>query len=268
VFKLDAVMLRTPDPNPPQEPAYLREVSGTSIAAPFVAAYVGMLRLACDRMGVAYSRARALAGVDTEAALAGKVSTGGRLDIYKGLRFYLETLPELLVEDSTRTEWKAGQRMEYSLSIDPAPGQAYAFSALGLPDGTGIDGAGKLVWTPTEAQAGEYTLRFKAEGPTTLRKMLQVKIESLAPVPLAHVPFRPAGWEIGGLRYRLPPGTEFGRHLVEIAAVDAAGRTATVFRGWMESPASRRAPVGRGPGLEVFRTWRISVDGMPLRAER
>jgi hypothetical protein len=264
IVKLDEIIVRYLNSAPSGVRGYL-ETSGTSVAAPYVAAYAGLLRLACDRMGVPFTRARALAGIDSEAALAGKVSTGGRLDMYKGLKFYLETLPELKVTDSTALAWKTGQKLEYTLAIDPLPQAPYAYSVLGMPAGIGIDGAGKLVWTPAEAQAGTYTLRFAAEGPTTLRRTLNIKIDlsDTDPVPVARLPSAAREWEFGGRRFRFPAEMASGRHLIEIAAADAAGRMTLLARTWMEAPALAPAPLLAVPAAG-FHGWRVRADGAPL----
>lgn len=265
-LKIDELVLKVPNADPAAVHGY-HQYDGTSVAAPYVTAYVGLLRLACDRMGVPFSRARALAGVDTMASLAGKVSSGGRLDMYKGLRFYLETLPNLRVTDSTALTWKAGEKVEYSLAVDPFVPETYAYSVGGLPPGVGIDGAGKLTWVPTEAQAGSYAVRFAAEGPTTLRRLLTVKIEPANPnpVPVARFPAVAREWEMGGRNFRFPPGMESGRHLIEVSAVDAAGRTTVLTRRWMEAPALGPAPA-LAPAAAGFREWRVRADGISLPA--
>jgi hypothetical protein len=264
IFKIDEIIVRYLDSSPKGVRGYL-ETSGTSVAAPYVTAYAALLRLACDRMGVPFTRARALEGIDSDADLAGKVATGGRLDIYKGLKFYLQTLPELRVTDSTALAWKTGQKVEYSLAVDPLPADAYAYSVLGMPDGVGIDGAGKLVWTPSGPQAGAYTLRFAAEGPTTLRKSLTIKVDpsDSDPLPLARLRTPAQEWEFGGRRFRFPPEMASGRHLIEVAATDATGRTTLLAKIWMEAPALRPAPALASQPAG-FHGWRVRADGIPL----
>ncbi|MBW8887767.1 MAG: S8 family serine peptidase [Fibrobacteres bacterium] len=265
-LKVDEILLKIPNQDPAAEHGY-HHYDGTSVAAPYVTAYVGLLRLACDRMGVPFSRDRVLAGVDTMASLAGKVATGGRLDMYKGLQFYLENLPSLRVTDSTTLAWKAGNQVEYSLSVDPLGQAPYTYSVLGLPSGVGIDGAGKLIWTPTDAQAGSYVMRFVAEGPTTLRSLLTIKVDPADPnpVPIARFPAVAREWMLGGRAFRFPPGMESGRHLIEISAVDAAGRVTLLTRKWMEAPA-----LGAAPSLASltagFHGWRVRADGIFLTA--
>jgi subtilisin family serine protease len=267
VLKIDEVLLRNMDPKPREVPSYV-PVSGTSVAAPYVTAYVGLMRLACDRMGVPFTRARALAGVDTDAALAGKVITSGRLDAYKGLRFYLETLPDFRVIDSTMNTWKAGKPLEYTLELGPTPSESYVFAETGLPSAARIDGAGKLTWTPGDGDAGEYVARFTAEGPTVLRKAVAFKVEAgTGPVPLASGGAARPAWTLSGQRFVFPPGLYSGRHLVEVFATDAAGKVRLLERDWMEAPALAPAPAvtARAAG---FRHWRIRIDGNDLLSSR
>jgi hypothetical protein len=185
--------------------------------------------------------------------------------MYKGLKFYLETLPSLRVTDSSALAWKVGDKVEYSLALDPLVQAPYAFSVSGLPSGLAIDGAGKLIWTPTEAQAGAYDLRFVAEGPTTLRKALSIKINPIDPnpLPVARLPGATRDWVFGGRRFHFPPGMEAGRHLIEISAADAAGRQTLLAKVWMEAPALGAAPP-LAPRVAGFHGWRVRADGIPL----
>jgi len=79
--KLDDIIVTAPDPNPPSEAIY-SVIGGTSIAAPHITGYLGMQRLACDRLGIPWTRSLALQGVVQEPAFTDKVATGGRLDVY------------------------------------------------------------------------------------------------------------------------------------------------------------------------------------------
>ncbi len=268
VLKLDAMSVSVPDPNPPKEPVYT-VVAGTSLAAPHVTAYVGLQRLACDRMGLPWNRARALTGVVPESSLMGKVSSNGRLDAYKGLEFYLKTLPDFQLLDSTVRIWKDGQKVAYDLTLSPSPAQPYAFSATGLPDGAVIDGAGMLTWTPGPQQSGEYGIRLKAEGPTVLRKYFSFLIQpaQTVSIPLAAVPYAD-NWRWGGQTFRLRPGLAEGRHLVEVFRTDAAGKSQLLKRNWMEAASFRRPQAlpsaGRDEGGAVIMRLQIRVDGIYL----
>jgi hypothetical protein len=270
-LRIDDVVVAKPDPDPPKEPVYT-VTGGTSLAAPYVTAYVGLQRLACDRMGLPWTRARALAGVADDPDLAGKVATNGRLDVYKGLEFYLSTLPDFRVADSTVSVWTEGRKVQYALSLSPAPEQAYAFSGGDLPPGAAIDGAGMLTWNPTADQVGEYTVRLFATGPTVLRKALTfsvrqelpVAIRSEAPGLAAASGVAPAAWRWGGQSFRLRPGLTEGRHLVEVFGTDAAGKVRLLKRDWMDSRAFLQAQGTPRPDAAVIKRLQIRVDGIFL----
>jgi len=273
-LKIDEIEVYIPDPNPPSAPVYT-VVAGTSLAAPHVTAYVGLQRLACDRMGLPWNRARALAGVDTEAAFAGKVSSGGRLDCYKGLQFYLSTLPDFRVLDSTASTWKGGEQVAYDLSLSPSPQQAYTFSETGLPAGAGIDGAGKLTWTPNSQQAGDYTLRLRAEGPTVLRKSIRFSVQASRPVPIAaggpDAEHEAAGiFRVMGQGFRLRPELMSGSHWVELFGTDAAGKVQLLKREWVDAAGFARKIsgfAGNASGAALTRV-QVRVDGIFLASSR
>jgi hypothetical protein len=268
-LKIDDVKVNVPDTVPPAEPIY-SVIAGTSLAAPHVTAYVGLQRLACDRMGIPWNRALALAGVVPESSLAGRVSTGGRLDAYKGLEFYLATLPDFHVLDSNARTWKGGQKVEYSLVVSPAPARAYAFSGSGLPPGAFIDGAGKLTWTPGPQQAGDYSVRLAAEGPTIMRKLISFTVQASEPVALD----RPSGADrrvvllLAGRAFLPRPEMLKGSHLVEVFGTDAAGKVQLLKRDRMEGSSLSGAPAWTRslaiPRGAFFSRLQISVDGIFL----
>jgi hypothetical protein len=207
--------------------------------------------------------------------LTGKVSTGGRLNAYKGLEFYLSTLPDLRVSDSTANTWKGGEKVSYALSLSPSPAQNYIFSETGLPQGAGIDGAGNLTWNPNSQQAGNYTVRLRADGPTVLRKVFQFTVLESQPVT-DHPPLQPNGpdaglWRVSGRVFRLPGVVQAGTHRVEVYATDAAGKVQLLKRAWVdagafERPAAAEAfPIPRGT---VPARIQVSVDGIFLSAAR
>ena len=110
-------------------------------------------------------------------------------------------------------------------------------------------------------------MRFAAEGATTLRKSLDIKVDlgDPDPVPLARAASAAPEWELGGRRFRFPAEMASGRHLIEISAADAAGRTTLLARTWMEAPA-----LAHPPALAIraagFHGWRVRADGIPLAA--
>jgi hypothetical protein len=266
-LRIDDISVAKPDADPPKEPVYT-VTGGTSLAAPYVTAYVGLQRLACDRMGLPWTRARALTGVADDPDLAGKVSTNGRLDVYRGLEFYLSTLPDFRVTDSTATIWTAGRKLEYDLSLSPAPDQDYAFSGSDLPPGAAIDGAGRLTWNPSPEQAGEYTIRLLATGPTILRKALTFSVQQELPVAIQAKPAGrgPEVWRWGGQAFRLRPELLNGSHLVEVFGTDAAGKVQLLKRDWMDAGAFRRAQGMPLPdaAAAVIKRLQIRVDGIFL----
>lgn len=271
-LKIDGISMTLPDPDRPADPVYT-VVDGTSVAAPHVAAYVGLQRLACDRTATPWTRSLALNGIAAEPALAGKVSTDGRLDAYKGLEFYLSSLPDFRVLDSAVTTWKSGEKVQYTLGLNPTPGEAYLFSENGLPDGATLDGAGRLVWSPGPAQAGKHTLRLLAVGPTTMRKRFDFTVEAEGQV----VAVRPSGasrdpdpgiLRIAGKSFRIRPGMASGRHLVEIVGMDAAGKIRILQRRWMDASEFRGQedwPVrDRLFPAAAFTHLQVRVDGAAL----
>ncbi len=268
VLKIDDIRVLVPNPVPPAEPVY-SVVAGTSLAAPHVTAYVALQRLACDRMGLAWNRSRALTGVVAESAFTNKMTTGGRLDAYKGLQFYLSTLPDFHVLDSTAVTWKGGEQVDYSLVLSPPPAANYVLTETGLPKGAGIDGAGKLTWTPNPSQAGNYSVRIFASGPTVLRKVISFTVQPPLPVALAGIGLPGGGrWTVAGQAFALPARLNTGRHLMEISATDAAGRVKLLKRAWLDAPGLAPAPAEFADSPEGFRHWRIRADGIPLASAR
>src|SRR5690606_15814972 len=137
---------------------------------------------------VPFTRARMLEGAVPEAAFTGKLITGGRLDVARGLDFYLRTLPRISVSDTTDTAWTPGASVAYALSAadSAGPRNDFTFSPIGtLPGGT-LSEAGLFSWNTGAAPQGSYTLRAKAvSGPTTLRKMMRFALNVPVPVVAA-----------------------------------------------------------------------------------
>jgi subtilisin family serine protease len=265
ILKLDAVIVTAPDPNPPDEAIY-NVVAGTSIAAPHVTAYVGLQRLACDRMGIPWTRALALEGVVPEASLAGKVATGGRLDAFKGLQFYLSTLPDFHVIDSTALTLFVGTQAKYLLELVPPPAQTYSFSVTGLGPGALIDGAGKLLWTPAAGDTGTHVVTLEANGPTLLRKRFTVTVQESSPVAITGIK-RIADAQpylrLGGQLFRLSPDFASGRHWVVISGIDALGKVQILKNGWMDA-ADFGSPMELKPASVSLARIQVSVDGQSL----
>jgi Subtilase family len=160
-------------PLAPDEPSSYPVVAGTSIAAPHVAAYVALLKTACRRMGVPFTKAKVLEGVVPDTACAGRTRSGGRLDVYRGLAFYLKTLPSLQLVDSTRLSWRPGDSVAYTLRVADVGGVVanWALAVRGLGDGGHFDAAtGRLIWAGGIPKDGLITFRAQASGATVLRR--------------------------------------------------------------------------------------------------
>ena len=266
VLKIDGIFVTARDPNPPSQAIY-PVIAGTSIAAPHVTAYVGLQRLACDRMGEAWTRARALQGVVTEAAFTGKVATGGRLDVFKGLQFYLATLPDFHVTDSSALVWRVGEQAHYTLELVPAPAPTYKFSVAGLGKDVSIDGVGKLSWVPGVNDTGTHTVTLFAQGPTVLRKRFALTVQP--GISVAVKPGKVAGtnevlgWRVGDQDFRLPPELAIGRHWVEIWGVNVEGKTQLLQKQWAEAVDFRHSWNLRPVSASIARV-QVRVDGLPL----
>jgi hypothetical protein len=263
-LRIDDVRVKYADENPSNQAKYIL-TGGTSLAAPYVAGYAALMRVACARAGVPFTRERMLAGVTAEPQLAGKVITGGRLDVAKGLDFYLRTLPSLRINDSTAVSWSAGNPTQYTLSVRDSAGQALTGYAYAVSSGTA---AGTLTgnqynWNPG-SQTGTYTVRFRAEkAPLVLRKQITFGVNGATSVAAAA---RPSVLRIGNREFLLPPAA-FRRdaHALRVEFFAADGRTLNVLTGDLRIPAgARRAEYSvsgiTGVGL---RAW---LDGVPLRS--
>jgi hypothetical protein len=266
VLRIDDIRIRYAD-EAPERQAYYEHSSGTSLAAPYVAGYAGLMRLATARAGVPFTRARMLAGTVPVPALAGKLITGGRLDVAKGLDFYLRTLPRIAVTDTTDTAWHAGTSIAYALTAvdSTGPRNDFAFSAVAAPAGGSLTAGGLFSWNSGTAPQGAYVLRAKAEkGPITLRKM--VKFTLTAPVPIAAAPKQPSLLRIGNRAFLLPPSA-FGNggRALRIELYGADGRTVETLTGELAVPPGARSAEYRLAGVRGvgLRAW---LDGRPLRA--
>jgi len=207
-LKFDQVYLSALDPGGKFTVPYPL-VSGTSIAAPHVTGYVALLKLACERMGIPLTKEKILVGVTQDTACAGRVRSGGHLDVAKGLEFYLKTLPSLEVSDSSVHLWTAGKSVSYTLGISDPDADGYVMQAVDFPEGGEFDAAsGKIAWPEGIPTVGQVQLRFLAKGVTTLRKDWAFDIvegpTSLAPSVITRRPFRAGryglGWDALGRR--------------------------------------------------------------------
>lgn len=265
-LRIDDVRVKYADEDPARQANYI-VTGGTSLAAPYVAGYAALMRVACARAGVPLTRERMLAGAVAEPLLAGKVITGGRLDVAKGLDFYLRTLPALRITDSNAVSWSPGNPTQYTLSVRDSAGQPLAGYAYAVSSGTA---AGTLAgtqynWNPG-SQTGTYTVRFRAEKPPlVLRKQITFGVNgatALAPASRASV------LRIGDREFLLPASAfRRGALALRVEFFGADGRTLQVATGNLTLPAGARRVEYRVSGFQGvgLRAW---LDGRPLAPAR
>lgn len=244
---------------------------GTSLAAPFFAGYAGLMRLTADRAGVPLTRELMLAGVRPEPALAGKVATGGRLDVAKGLAFYLDTLPRIVVSDSARTAWMRGASVAYALRVRDTAGASlpgYTFTPIGLPAGGALSPAGQFAWSSGGVE-GSFAVRAKAEdGTHVLRSLTTFTVGTAIPVRPA-APDQASRLRVAGRVFLLPPAAfaRGGTHTLRVELYGADGRTVRALEGPLVLPSGARMVEYKLEGLPAVgaRAW---LDGKALSPAR
>lgn len=269
VLRIDDVRITHADLDPSRH-GVITVTGGTSLASPFFAGYAGLMRLAAARAGVPLTRERMLAGVRPEPALAGKVATGGRLDVAKGLAFYLDTLPRIVVADSLHTAWPAAASVAYALTVrdSAGPREGYTFTPIALPAGGALTPSGLFAWN-SGASEGSFAVRAKAgDGTHVLRSLTTFTVGTVTPVRPA-APDRASRLRVAGRVFLLPPAAfaraETWTLRVEVYAAD--GRTLRAIEGPLTLPAGARMMEYelhgvRGAGA---RAWLNGVPLMPAR---
>src|SRR5690606_30626017 len=126
--RIDDIQIHYADESPANQNVHV-VTGGTSMAAPFFAGYAGLMQIAAARTGVPLTRARMLEGTVTTPGLADRVLTGGRLDVAKGLDFYLQTLPRIEYAETSDTSWEKGADVRYDFAVTNSGGilEGYAF---------------------------------------------------------------------------------------------------------------------------------------------
>lgn len=271
VLRIDDLRIKYADMNPANQAAYVPDDGGTSLAAPYVAGYAALMKLAAKRMGIPLTRQMMLAGTVPEDSLTGKVITGGRLDVAKGLDFYLRTLPHITLSDSADTAWNIDSPVGYALGVADSAGPVggYAFDAVSGPAGSSLSAGGAFTWIPGLAPPGDYTLRAKAvKGPLTLRKMMRFAL--VTPVSArAAAPGEAAVLRIGGRAFALPAAAladlRAARGLLRIDLYGADGRTVRSLQGELELPPGARSAEYRISGIDAV-AMRVWLNGRPLQS--
>jgi hypothetical protein len=268
VIRLDDIRVKYADMSPTNQDKYYPDDGGTSLAAPYVAGYAALMKLAAKRRGIPLTRAMMLNGTVYADSLAGKVITNGRLDVAKGLDFYLSTLPHITVSDSTDTSWNVGGDIEYALGVadSTGPKSGYVFTAIAKPSGSTLSSNGQFAWTTGTAPQGNYTLRAKAvNGPQVLRTMVRFTIITPNPIRAAK-PGAASLLRVGNHSFHLPAAAFADpRHELRLEFYGADGRTIQSLRGDLDLPPGARSAEYRVSGVRGagMRAW---LNGVPLRA--
>jgi subtilisin family serine protease len=267
LLRIDDVRIKYADEDPAHQANYTN-TGGTSLAAPYVAGYAALMRLACARTGVPLTRERMLAGATPDSFLVGKVSTGGRLDVAKGLDFYLRTLPRLAIAESD-TLWPANNAVRYTLSVRDTSNQAvsgYTFASGPGTAGGSLTGS-QFAWSQG-SRTGSFTARFRAEkSPLVLRTQVRFTLTTAVRLGSAEIT-GPSTLRIGSRVFLLPASALQGRtQTLRLEFYGADGRTVRSVSGdlWIPAGAQRAEYRLNGfPGIGL-RAW---IDGVPLQPAR
>ncbi len=269
VVRIDELRFTYADETPAKQAAYESHGGGTSLAAPFFAGYAGLMRLAADRKGVPLTRELMLAGAAPVPALAGKVATGARLDVAKGLDFYLKGLPRVRVDDPLDTAWDSGSLVTYAFRAVDTAGAVlpdYAFTATTLPPGSLFEPEGDFSWSTGLGTGGTFRVRVAARsGDHVIRKMVTFAVGAVTALDGPR-PDRGARLRIGGRTFALPASIPPGPRRLRVEFYGADGRTVQALEGRLDLPpgggdVEYRVHGFPAPGL---RAW---LDGRELRRE-
>ncbi|HEX2612328.1 MAG TPA: S8 family serine peptidase [Fibrobacteria bacterium] len=266
MVRVDDIKITYADLDSTHQAVYEPYAGGTSLAAPFFAGYAGLMRLAASRMGVPITRTLMLSGVTTVPALSGKVATGGRLDVAKGLDFYLKTLPRVQVNDSLVTSWSANSLVTYAFRAIDTTGVSipdFVFTAVDKPTGSVLEQEGDFSWNTTGQAPGNYKVRVKGTyGPNTVRKVLTFSVTAVVGTSADKSRTRGRLW-IGGRAFEIPPSSTGGRRAFRVEYYGADGRTLRTMVGELTLPpgsaADYRLAGFPAPGV---RAW---LDGALLQ---
>ncbi len=274
-LRLDDISITHADLDPAKH-TVITVTGGTSLAAPFFAGYAGLMRLAADRTGVPLTRPLMLSGARPEPWLAGKVITGGRLDVAKGLDFYLKTLPRIVVTDPEETSWQPGAAVTYALTVhdeDHGPRHDFTFSPIALPPGSALSPEGLFAWATGAAPQGAYAVRARADnGMHTLRSLTTFTVGTPLPVRTAR-PDQASRLRVGGHLFLLPSAVMTAHaapRMLRLELYGADGKTLRTLEGPFTLPPGARMVdyrIGERDGLRGVgaRAW---LDGVALRPVR
>lgn len=146
--------------------------SGTSMATPHVSGAAALILSvkACKDLTAAGLRAAILNNVDPVAALAGKVLSGGRLNVSAAIQNCTATVVAFSVTPSSQTV-KQGSSTTYKAVTTPSDATFTDVVVTGLPPGATSIANGKTLTIATSraTQRGTYTLQIQATVNGSLR---------------------------------------------------------------------------------------------------
>lgn len=162
-------------------------LDGTSMATPHVAGAVSIAAMNFPADSVAQRRARVLAAVDTKPSLAGKVITGGRLNLLKIVDANLNGIADWQPLVSTTALPLAIHGDPYSQVLTASNGlPPYTWSIAGgtLPDGFSFSSAGMI--SGTSSATGTYHITVKVTDQVGASSTKSLTLETAPFGPLDH----------------------------------------------------------------------------------
>lgn len=146
--------------------------SGTSMATPHVSGAAALILSAslCKGLDTAGIKAAILNNVDPVARLAGKVLTGGRLNVYNAIQNCNATIIALSVTPPSQTV-KQGSSTKYTLVTTPSGATLANVVVSGLPSKAtwSLNGTTLTITTSRTTPRGTYTLQIQGTVNEKLR---------------------------------------------------------------------------------------------------